>query len=285
MAGGMVPRTAPAPNDPPRPDGMGDSSRLDPEPGRRLRPGGRPPSGREDRGTVPRGRGRAEGSPARPVSMLVYGPNRPLVNLVLFAMAERASRALHWLELRAASEPTPDLAPSRLGWIAHDHLWIVDPLQAWATAAGRADATLREVIRSDESPETLAQLSAFLRLPEEIRRILTAEPPAQQPGVLAIANSDRTPPGVAEGALPPMWSAIDGAGFSLFVGFGGSPPEARSRFESVLRVDGPSPYRWREATVTLERGSAPGVLQEGETVGLGDLPFAARVLRRAVGER
>ncbi len=225
----------------------------------------------------------AEGRPgAAPGSTFVYGPCRPLVNLLLYAAAETAGPPFHWLDIREPSAEIEKLDPAELGWIDAGHLWAVDPVEAFAPDNARANAALFELIRSDEPPETLARLSEFLRLPARLQQILARDPRSAGPGVIAVANADRTRRAFSEGLLPPILEAVAGAGFALYVGYGGSGPAAREAFQSVLRVDGPRLERWADATVTLERGRGLAGLRPREPARIADLPSLRSVLQRAL---
>jgi hypothetical protein len=213
----------------------------------------------------------------------VYGACRPLVNLLLFAAAKSADASLHWLEIGTARDAVVGPDPARLDWIDAHHHWTVDASEAFRLDHARANAALFELVRADEPPETLARLADFLRLPSPIQRILSEGPTSERPAVIAVANADRTADAFPAASLPHILDALSWAGFSLFVGYCGDAPATRSCFRTVLRIDGESVERWDEARLTIE--SAPGgdPLRRGAAVRLGDLPFAADVLRRATG--
>ncbi len=219
-----------------------------------------------------------------PTSAIVYGTSRPLVNLVLYALAEDANAAFHWLDVRPSGEAPPELDPARLGWIDQRRVWTVDPLDALAPDNARANAALFELVRADEPPTTLARLSDFLRLPERMQQILAEMVSTGKPGVLAVANVHRTGKRFPDSTLGPILEAIAWAGYSLFVGYAGPEPSVRARFAHAVRVEGENPRRWRSAKLTLEGDSPMGALRVGEPTVLADLPFVARVLERALPE-
>ena len=163
-------------------------------------------------------------------------------------------------------------------------LWTVGALDALAPDNARANAALFELVRDDEPPATLARLSDFLRLPERMQQILAEMPSTSKPGVLAVANMERAMSAFPASTLPTILDAIAWAGYSLYVGYSGPAPSARTRFAHVLKVDGESPRHWRAAKLTVE-GSAPmhGV-PAGQPIPLSEIPFVARVLERAVPE-
>src|SRR5208282_2537111 len=152
-----------------------------------------------------------------PTSAIVYGTSRPLVNLLLYALAEEANASFHWLDIRPSGEAPPELDPARLGWIDERRVWTVDPLDALAPDNARANAALFELVREDEPPATLARLSDFLRLPERLQQILAEMASTGRPGVLAVANVHRTGKSFPDSTLVPILEAIAWAGYSLFV--------------------------------------------------------------------
>ncbi len=219
-----------------------------------------------------------------PISVFVYGPSSPLVNLVLFALAEEANASFHWLDIRKSGDQPPQYDPARLGWIDERRSWTADPFDAFAMENARANAALFELVRADEPSATLVRLTEFLRLPDTMQKILSEAPVAGKPGVLAVANAQRTATAFPSATLSPILDAMAWAGYSLFVGFAGAPPSARRNFSYVLRIDGESPERWRESTLTLEGDLPMGAIAARESRPLSTLPFAARVLRRAIPE-
>jgi hypothetical protein len=262
FGGGWLP-----PSSPDRPSAPGSGS-ADPSSARRPGPG---PGVRW-----------ADRLSERPTSTFLYGRSRPLVNLLLYALAEKENAGFHWLDIRTPQEESEELDPAQLGWIDEKHLWKVDRLDAFTPNNVPANAALFELVRDDEPPETLARLSDFLRLPDAMQQILAEPPAGGGPGVLAVANAHRTADAFPVSTLAPILEALRWAGYSLLVGFAGSPPAVRAEFDRVIRVDGSGPGTWTTAELVLEAGpSMVGLASEG-TARLVDLPFVARVLRRAL---
>ncbi len=218
-----------------------------------------------------------------PPSILLHGTSRPLVNLVLYALADEGSARFHWLDVRSDPGPTPELDPVGLGWLPPDRAWAVDQFHGLAPDHARANAAIFELIRPDEPPALLDRLTTFLRLPPTIQRILGEMGPAGEPNLLAVANADRIAESFPGPTIDPILEAFESIGCSLFIGFTSARAPTVPSFGRVLRVEGSSPAGWRDARIVLEHGPAWGRLHPTVPVKLVDLPAAARTLRRAVG--
>lgn len=218
----------------------------------------------------------------RPQSVLVYGDSRPMVNLLLYALAEDAMPDFHWLDFRPDSEPPAEWDPAGLGWLNSRRAWVADPEEGLSPDNARANAAIFELIRSDEPPEVLARLTDLLRLPPRIRHVLEAISAAGEPSLLAVANVDRVSESIPEVALAPIVAAFAWLRCSLYVGYAGARAPRLADFSTVLRIDGTSPYRWRDARVHFERGTSAE--RPGGTDGVlcTDLPFLGRVFQRAL---
>lgn len=227
----------------------------------------------------------AEGTGRTPhvPSALVYGSDRDLVNLVLFALAEEANPRFRWLQVRAPNESASAWNPVGRGWLGHDRVWSIDAVEGLSPDSARANAAIFELVRSDEPPATLLRLADFLRLPDAMQRIVSELSPASAPHLLAVANSDRIAGAIPESTIGPILDALEWARCSLFAGFVGSNPPSSARFTHVVRVDGGSPARWQEAQIHFEREALFDGARTGGTAAPMDLPSVARVFRRASG--
>jgi hypothetical protein len=236
---------------------------------------------------LPRARPGFEGYPEGSVrgphvpSALVYGADRDLVNLVLYALAEEVSPGFRWLQVRAPGEPVSAWDPVTMGWIGSERVWSIDALDGLEPDHARANAAIFELVRSDEPPATLQRLADFLRLPETLQRIVSELSPSTAPHLLVVANSDRIAGAIPDATIGPILDALEWARCSLFAGFVGSNPPANAHFTHVVRVDGDSPARWQEARIHFERESLFKGARLGGAASPLDLPSVARVFRRA----
>lgn len=232
-------------------------------------------------GNLPAGSSNGLASPTPAPTVLVHGRSRPLVNLLLYAVAENANPRFHWLDIRPHGETPPHWDPVRLGWLESDRVWTADPAGGLEPDHAKANAALFELVRSDEPPETLAHLADFLRLPSPVQEILGELTGPSGSSLLAVANADRISGAFPDDTLDPILSAFEWAHCSLFVGYTGTSPRAAEHFSHVLRIEGDSPTLWRSARIHFEREAAGGPGRKPGAVSPSDLPFVDRVFRKA----
>jgi hypothetical protein len=255
-----------------------------------VSPGGPPHRLPPRRGPPPPGPGPTAGTsvfPARlfnrPSSVLVYGSCRPLVNLTLFALATTTNPDLEWVELGEPKEDRTLLDPVQLGWIPEDRLWRVNDLGALQPTALSQNLSLVGTIRADEPPETLAQITEFLRLPDRSQRILATRPPDGRPGVVAVTDTHRAERAFSANRVPSILTVHRNAGFSVFIGHADSPGPGRNLFDFVFHLNGENEDAadWKKRELVCERGISSGPLREARPVLLEDIPIVAHVLFRA----
>lgn len=219
----------------------------------------------------------------RPATVLLHGHPPPLVKLTLFALAARANPDYHWVEIGNHSEGNESIDPVVLGWVPNDQLFRVDRPERFGLNPDVTELSLSGMVRSDEPPELLANLTDFLRLPEVSQQILGGRSRGGRPGVVAVANAQLVRERFSADLVPSILAVHRNAGFSVFVGCDGTPPLHTTPFDFVFRVedDGPLPRRWHEATLVCERGVMSGPLRNGRPMRLGEIPLLAEVLSQA----
>ena len=217
----------------------------------------------------------------RPTSVLVYGPSRDLVNLAVFALAEATTPTFQWLDIRVPGETRLALDPVVLGWVAADRLWAVESPGSLQPNDLGATSALFALIRSDEPPATVTQITEFLRLPETSQRILAVPPGDRRPGVVAVPNAHRVMASFSASQVPGILRAHRNSGFSVYAGYAEAAGTGRSAFDFVFRLEGEGASAWRTTACVCEQGIRTGPLADGRPVPLGQIPLFARVVERA----
>jgi hypothetical protein len=273
----------------PNEDSLPPAARSDPQvdnvpPGgisHKLPPRRRPPSGRaggdDDASIFP------EHLFSRPNSVFVYGAERTLVNLTVFALAEATNPNFQWVDIGVPEEERAPLDPVSLGWVPEDRLWVVDRPDTLRPDDLSANVALFGLIRSDEPPTTLVQISEFLRLPELSQRILASRVPDGHPGVVAVLNSHRVMSSFSPNRVPAILNVHVNAGFSVVVGYTESAGPGRNVFDFVFRLEGEPSGDWRTAHLVCEKGISSGPLRDARPLALGEIPIVANVMARAAG--
>ncbi|HXW66576.1 MAG TPA: hypothetical protein VEL82_01650 [Thermoplasmata archaeon] len=213
---------------------------------------------------------------------MVHGTSRPVVNLVLYALAERANPRFQWLEIRPEEEARDRFDPVHLGWLEERRVWRVDPSHGLSPDNPRANAAIFHLVREDEPPTLLARLADFLRLPPTIQEIIGSTPSSGEPILLAVADVDRISGAIADAALAPILAAFAWMRCSVFVGYSGGHAPSRTPFTHVLRVEGPSAERWAQARIHVEKGTVDEWPTAAAGLLLSDLPFLRETFRRAI---
>jgi len=222
---------------------------------------------------------------ARPNSVFIYGPSRPLVSLALFAFAEATTPDFQWLDIGVPGEERTAFDPVRLGWIPGKRLWKVDRPDALRPDHPSANLALFTLIRSDESPSALQHLSEFLRLPDTSQKILATRRNDGRPGAIAVTNAHRVMATFPSERIPPILAVHRDAGFSVFVGYSEVAGAGRSFFDFVFRLDCELIAEWRKGHLVCEKGIESGPLRDSRPVPLGEIPMLVEVLSRAMSSR
>jgi hypothetical protein len=213
----------------------------------------------------------------------MYGPSRSLVNLAVFALAEATTPQFHWVDICVPGEQRLATDPVHLGWVQSDRLWCVaSPNELRPDELG-ADATVFALVRFDEPPATVTQITEFLRLPEMSQRILATPLPSRGPGVVAVPNAHRVMAAFAADRVAPILTVHRNAGYSVYIGFADAAGEERRAFDFVFRMDGESVADWATSHLVCEKGASSGPMANEAPLRLGDIPLVAGVFGRALG--
>jgi hypothetical protein len=216
----------------------------------------------------------------RPVSVLIVGECRPLVNWLAFALVNQCDPGFYWTDVRDPAEASDPYGPVGIGRVPDPRLSLVYPEQLErndeeARLAGTAAAT---VVRSDAEPDAFRRLEGFLRLPSHTQEVIAATRPGPRVRFLVLANSERIAHMYPEGTVDPVVRAILATGCSLVMTFVASPPPARRFFDFVPHVRGASAREWPSSTVHCEKGIGEGLLATGSVFPLAEFPGLLREL-------
>jgi hypothetical protein len=220
---------------------------------------------------------------AKPAAVFVFGTNRPLLKWVTLALLSPYSSRAYWTDVRLEGETLEPLDPLALHAVAEDHIHVVHPkeMERNEQEAQRVEAATATMVRSDEVPESLRQISEFLRLPAHSRARVASVAVSGQPAIMIVSNAHHFVGIYPRESVGPIIHAILESGVCLFVLWTGPPPPLRTVFDVVLSVEGDVAH-WRDATLTCEQGIPTGPLGPGRPCRLGDLPAIARVLERSI---
>jgi hypothetical protein len=219
-----------------------------------------------------------------PSSLFVLGTNRPLLKWVALALLEPHASRTYWTDVRLEGEAIETTDPVALHAIPTERLLVAHPrdLQGDESDALRAEAATATMIRSDEPPESLRQITEFLRLPPHTQERISSTTAGPQPPVLVVSMAHRLVGLYSSDRVPSMIRAVKNSGTSIVVLWADAAPMQREIFDVVLHVEGADPSRWRDATLRCEKGITDPPLGSGAARCLSDLPQIASVLDRSI---
>lgn len=216
----------------------------------------------------------------RPSTVLVHGPSRPAINLALFAFAEAITPEFQWVDIGVPGEEPGPSDPGRMGWIPEDRWWRVDRPEELRPNELTANLALFGLIRMDEPPSNIAQLTEFLRLPETSQRVLATRPRDGHPGVLAVTNAHRVMALYPADRVGSILAVHQNSGFSVLVGFAEVAGPGQQLFDYVFQLDCKSPAEWRTGHLVCTKGISSGPLRDARPVPIEDIPLLANVYSR-----
>lgn len=219
-----------------------------------------------------------------PVTVLVHGASRDLVNLVTYGLVAWVGSEFSWIDVRIGHQPPSGMGPVHLGLIPTGRLVVVNRLAEMAPNRIGRDA-LRSVVRPDGPRDSLEELSEFVRLPRPIQIALARTAPGSHPGIMVISNAHRLIALYDATTVPELLREITGLGASLFVSYADEPPTRRSAFDYVLQVVGRSAEEWSEATIEFERAVGRGAPAEGLRMRIAEIEPLRLCLSEAISHR
>jgi len=218
----------------------------------------------------------------RPVSMLITGESRPLVNWLALGLVAHFDPNYLWTDVRAHEDRPSPFGPLARGAIPDAQLSLVHPeeLQPNEEQARMAGAAAATVVRSDGDAGSVRRLEQFLGLPSHTQEVISATQPSSAIRFLVLANAERILHYYPFPRVGPTLEAILGSGCTVVLTFVGRPPEGRVAFDFVLDVRGIEPERWKEAIVRCEKGTDDGLLSPGASFAFAHVPGLPALLER-----
>lgn len=218
----------------------------------------------------------------RPSSVFLSGDNRSLLNWCALGLARKADPRFRWTDVRLTGEALDPTDPLARGAVPSDRLHVVEPPsltpnQRLADVARTRSDTL---IDPAEPAAARQRLIDFLRLPTHTQELLSAAPPGAARPCVVLSNSHRLIALYPSNLVGPIIRAIVDSGMTIISTFGDAAPEGRWAFDTVLRVEGGVPSRWREATLTIEKVSGEKPAPHPERVPLSVVRPIALLLAR-----
>lgn len=215
-------------------------------------------------------------------SVLLVGDDRSLLNWIAYALASAADPDFLWTDVRTTGEVLGELDVFARDLIAPNRLITARPSDL-APSNRTANIAISEVVRDDEPPESLRRLLDFLRLPEQTQAQLSHLVSSGRPRVVVLSNAHRLQGFYPVETVAPLLRAIGETGVRTVMTFADAPNEGRFGFDTVLRVEGHDPRRWKEASLTVEKGPLGGPFRAGAAYRLGDFEALAAVLAKHLG--
>jgi len=220
-----------------------------------------------------------------PSSLFVSGTSLPLLKWVALALLSPYASRVYWTDIRLTGESLDPLDPLALGAIPEERISVVHPrdLQRNEEEIRRIDSAAATMLRSDQPSEYLRRIAEFLRLPVHAQERISSTSSTEEPPILIASNAHLLLGHYSTEMVVSTVRAFKDSGACLVLLWGSAPPEdGPPLFDAVLRLDGTGPVRWREATLTCEKGIDSGPLGSGKPCRLRDLTLVARVLEKGI---
>jgi len=215
-------------------------------------------------------------------SVYLWGTSRPLVNLVLYALAARIDPEFAWLHVSDRGNPERLDELLNAGW-AQPQIDSVD-LHAEELRPARDEprAAIAGLLEGEEAAEEVERLRSFLLLPATVQQVVSRHLPSEGPRVIAIPNADRVADLYAGRTeqLRELLATLGGASVSLMVARANGPGPQRELFDYVFEVEGPSLRDWPDGRLVVEHAPPENVGSVGRAFRLDRMPWAIDVLGR-----
>jgi hypothetical protein len=222
---------------------------------------------------------RAGGLFKGPVSVILIGDDRPLLNWVAYALASLQDPDFLWIDIRAKGEVLNASDPLARDAIPSDRLKLANASD-FSPDHAMANIAVSGVIRDDELPENVQILLDFLRLPQRTQAVLSATGPGTRPRTYVLSNAHRLGSLYPVEIVGPLLRAIRETGTITIMTFADAPNDGRFAFDLVVHLTGHDAENWKQATLRVEKGLPDGPFQTGSEYRLCDLDFLSHVFAR-----
>jgi hypothetical protein len=213
-------------------------------------------------------------------SVILCGSGRALLNWVAYGLVAEHPGGFIWGHVRLDGEVLEDSDLLKTQLIPPDRLITVSPRDLVRDERA-GNVAMNGLLRSEKDDDLVRGFADFLRLPRQTQELISRLPRDGPRPVLVLSGAQRLGPLYASEAVGPTLDAIVRSGGSVLMIWAEAPVSGRLHFDHILHLKGEEPSRWKEGSLTVERGWPSGPLRTGATVGLQDLAPVAGVLGKS----
>ena len=219
-------------------------------------------------------------------SVYLWGSSRPVVNLVLYAMAGRIDPEFAWLQV--SDRGNLDAVDRLLmqGW-KRPRLDRVALRAAELLPRPEVDPSFMRRLFDDEPGEDgeVERLREFVSLPAAVQQVVSRHVPRRGTKVLAIPNADRLADLYAGRPfeLEMLLRVLEETSVSLLTGRSNGPGPLRQLFQYVMELRVPDLASWPEGLLLIEQAPSESADLVGQAFPLGQLAWAEELFGELPG--
>jgi len=213
--------------------------------------------------------------------VILCGSDRALLGWVAYAFVADHPAGFLWGHVRLEGEVLEDSDVLKTRLIPPDRFIPVSPGQLRRDEKA-GSAPLGGLVRSESEDDLARRFADFLRLPAQTQDMISRLPRSGPSPILVLSGGQRLAALYPVEAVGPTVRSIVQFGGSMLMTWSDAPDAGRLEFEHVLHVKGSDPSKWRDATLTVEKGWSAGPLRSGAQVRLSEVAPLATVLGRTL---
>jgi len=219
-------------------------------------------------------------------SAYLWGSSRPVVNLVLYAMAGRIDPEFAWLQV--SDRGTPDAIDRLLmeGWKRPRLDRVKMRAEEFLPRPEVSPSFIHRLFEEDgDDGGEMERLRQFVTLPPLVQNVVSRHVPRRGAKVLAIPNADRLAD-LYSGRpfeLESLLRVLEETSVSLLVGRSEGPGPLRQLFQYVMEVRVTDLESWPEGLLIIERAPSENAEFVGEAFSLGQLSWAEELFEQLPG--